>query len=359
MVATRPGLGSGTIVVVSHRDSLASPGEADLSGTAVLVGLADALSGETLSRSVMLISTSGQIGSAGAAQLAQSLSGQQLDGVIVLGDLAAETVHSPVIVPWSSTDKLAPAVLTRTLGSYLGSETGINSGSEGFAGQVARLAFPFSITEQAPFAGSGIGAALLSLSGDRPVSGHEKLASSSRTASLGMAVLQTVNSLDHGRAIGSPSGYLTISGQLVPLWAVRLLVLVLILPVAAATLDSVARARRRGHKLMRWLGWVLLTGAMPFVLRSRGAPDRARGRAAVVYAPGRGRRRRGEDDRRRSGRAACDPRVDRGRLPSSCARSVCGCWRSSCPSAAGGRRAQRPMRPRWRSALRSRRQCSP
>ena len=223
------------------------------------------LSGESLGRSVMLISTSGQIGSAGATQLAQSLSGQQLDGVIVLGDLAAQRVSSPVIVPWSSTDKLAPPLLASTLGAFVGSETGINRGTEGLAGQVARLAFPFSITEQAPFAGRGIGAALLSLSGDRPVSGDEKLAASSRTASLGMAVLQTVNSLDHGQAIGPPSGYLVISGQLVPLWAVRLLVLVLILPVAAATLDSVARARRRGHRLSRWFGWVL-TGALPFVL---------------------------------------------------------------------------------------------
>ena len=38
-----------------------------------------------------------------------------------------------------------------------------------------------------------------------------------------------------------------MSGKLVPLWAVRLLVLALILPVAATTLDAAARTRRRGH----------------------------------------------------------------------------------------------------------------
>ena len=264
VVATRPGLGTGTIVVLSHRDATGAS-QADLSGTAVLLDLARALSGETLSRSVTLVSTSGQIGSAGATQLAQSLTNQPIDAVIVLGDLASRTVRNPVVVPWSDTDLLASPLLSRTLAGYVGSETGIANQSGGLAGQVARLAFPFATTEQAPFASRGISAVLLSLSGDRPIGGHEPLAPSARTSSLGMAVLQTVNALDKGRAVGSPSAYLVISGQLVPLWAVQLVVLVLILPVAASTLDAVARTRRRGHALLRWLGWVL-TGALPFVI---------------------------------------------------------------------------------------------
>jgi hypothetical protein len=264
VIASRPGLGSGTVVVVSHRDAVGS-GEADTSGTAVLLGLAHALSGEALSRSVTLISTSGQIGASGATRLAASFSGQPVDAVILLGDLASKTVRSPVVVPWSDTDLLAPPLLTRTLSGYVATETGIPAQSGGLAGQVARLAFPFATTEQAPFAANGVPAVLLSLSGDRPVAGTEQLAPSARTANLAMAVLQTVNALDRGPAVGSPSAYLVISGQLVPLWAVQLLVLALILPVAACTLDAVARTRRRGHTLMRWLGWVL-SGAVPFVI---------------------------------------------------------------------------------------------
>ncbi|MGH2877817.1 MAG: hypothetical protein ACRDLV_16310, partial [Solirubrobacteraceae bacterium] len=264
VVATRPGLGSGTIVIVSHRDAVGS-GEADLSGTAVLLGLAHALSGETLSRSVTLVSTSGQIGIAGATRLAQILSARPVDAVIVLGDLAARAVRNPVVVPWSDTDLLAPPLLTRTLSNYVHAETGIAGQSGGLAGQVARLAFPFATTEQAPFAASGLPAVLLSLSGDRPIGGHEQLAPSARSANLGMAVLQTVNALDHGAPAGAPSAYLVIGGQLVPLWAVRLLALALILPVAACTLDALARTRRRGHTLIRWLGWVL-SGAVPFVI---------------------------------------------------------------------------------------------
>ncbi|HEX3616661.1 MAG TPA: hypothetical protein VHU61_08990 [Solirubrobacteraceae bacterium] len=265
VIATRPGLGSGTIVVVSDRDGSAATATADLSGTAVLIDLARALSGESLGRSVSLISTSGSIGVAGATALAHSLAGKQVDAVIVLGDLASATVHSPVVVPWSSTDLLSPPLLSRTLTAYVGAETGIASGSGGLAGQVARLAFPFATTEQAPFAAQGIPAVLLSLSGDRPISGHPATGPAARTVSLGDAVLQTVSSLDHGQAVGAPSAYLVISGQRVPLWAVQLLVLALILPVAASTLDAVARTRRRGHTLMRWLGWVL-AGAVPFVI---------------------------------------------------------------------------------------------
>jgi hypothetical protein len=265
VAATRIGAGTGTIVVVSHRDATASPATADLSGTAVMLGLANALSGETLNRSVMLVSTSGQVGLAGATELARSLAGGQVDAVIVLGDLGGDSVRPPVVVPWSSTDELAPPLLRDTLGGFLSAQTGIGDEGSGLAGQFARLAFPFAITEQAPFVAQGIPAVLLSLSGDRPVSGNEPLAPAGTVASLGNAVLQTVNALDSGPTLAAPSSYLLISGKLVPLWAVQLLVLALILPVAATTIDAVARTRRRGHTLTRWIGWVL-TGSIPFVV---------------------------------------------------------------------------------------------
>jgi hypothetical protein len=49
------------------------------------------------------------------------------------------------------------------------------------------------------------------------------------------------------------------------MWAVRLLILALILPVAMTTLDALARTRRRGHTLLRWIGWVLV-GSIPFAI---------------------------------------------------------------------------------------------
>jgi hypothetical protein len=267
VVATSPGLGGGTIVVVSHRDATGSPATADLSGTAVLLGLASALSGETLNRSVMLVSTSGQIGAAGTTQLAGSLAGgaQHVDAVIVLGDLAGASARNPVVVPWSDTDKLAPPLLRNTLASFVTAETRIPVDTGGVGGQLTRLAFPFAVTEQAPFAASGIPAVLLSTDGDLPGLPSNRLAPRSQIGNLGTAVLQTVNALDTGPAVAAPTAYLMLSGKIVPLWAIRLLVLALILPVVATTLDALARTRRRGHMTLRWVGWVLV-GAVPFLI---------------------------------------------------------------------------------------------
>ncbi len=263
--ATRLGAGSGTIVVVAHRDATRPLAVADMSGTAVLLSLAHALSGETLNRSVMLVSISGSIGLAGATQLAHSLSTQPVDAVILLGDLAGANVRTPSVIAWSDGDKLAPPALRNTLAGFVAQQSGIRDQGTGLAGQFVRLAFPFAITEQAPFSAQNIPAVLLSVSGDRPIIGPDPLGSPGRSASLGTAVLQTVDALDSGPAVPAPSSYLLLSGKFVPLWAVRLLMLALMLPVAATTLDALARTRRRGHPVTRWIGWVL-AGAVPFVV---------------------------------------------------------------------------------------------
>jgi hypothetical protein len=78
-------------------------------------------------------------------------------------------------------------------------------------------------------------------------------------------MVSAINALDAGPQIRAPSTYLLYSGQMIPGWAVRLLVLALILPVLAATIDGLARARRRGHGIARWIVWVL-SAALPFVL---------------------------------------------------------------------------------------------
>jgi hypothetical protein len=265
VVADRPGLGSGDIVIVASRDATGSPGAANMSGTAVLISLAQALSGETLNHTLLLVSTSGQIGAAGATQLANTLAGQPVDAVIVLGDLAGASHRNPVVVPWSAGDKLAPPMLRNTVTAFVKQQTGIATPQLGLAGQYVRLAFPFSITQQAPFAQRGIPAVLLSVSGDLAIPSHESLAPATQIANMGTAVLQTINALDKAPTVPAPSSYLLISGKLVPLWAVRLLVLALILPVGATVIDALARTRRRGHSILRWLGWVV-SGAVPFLV---------------------------------------------------------------------------------------------
>jgi hypothetical protein len=263
VTASRTGVQPGTIVVVADRDT---PGEAGVSGTAVLIGLAHALAGESQNHSILLVSIGAPVGSAGATALARSLAhtGQPIDAVLVLGDLAAAHPSEPVVVPFSGSETVAPPTLALTVARYLRAQTGITAGGVNFGAQLAHLAIPLTLTEQGPFAARGMPAVLVSLAGSRLTSPGEPVAAA-RPAEAYAAILQTVDALDGAAPQAAPSAYLVLSGKLVPLWAVRLLVLALILPAAVATVDALARARRRGHSITRWLIWTL-AGAVPFLV---------------------------------------------------------------------------------------------
>ncbi len=263
VVAIRAGQQNGSIVVVSHRDALASPAKAELSGTAAMLELANVLNGETLQHTVILASTSGSDGAAGAAALARSLP-QPVDAVIVLGDMSGPNVREPIVVPWSNTQRVAPTVLRNTVASALSSQTGLPAGSSSLLAQLAHLALPMASTEQAPLNSAGDPAVLLSLSGEQAPRAHERV-NPVQLTTMGRTLLQSVTALDGGSDVSSPSSYLSFSGKSIPSWAIRLLSLALILPVLMATIDGFARARRRGSWVLRWLIWVL-AAAMPFVL---------------------------------------------------------------------------------------------
>lgn len=263
VIATRAGQQNGTIVVVAHRDALGSPATTDLSGTAVLLELARVLSGETLQHTLVLASTSGSAGGAGATELARTLP-QPVDAVIVLGDLAASTIREPIVIPWSNGTRVAPPLLRNTVAAALQSQAGMAAGSTDLLGQLAHLALPMAPTEQAPFVSRGLPAVLVSLSGERAPA-PDQLPSQSAITATGTAVLQSINALDGGPSIPASSSYLGFSGDTIPAWAVQLLTLALILPVLLATIDAIARVRRRGHPVLRWVAWVAV-GAVPFVI---------------------------------------------------------------------------------------------
>lgn len=263
VVGIRAGQQNGSIVVAAPRDATGSPASAELSGTAVLVELARVLSGETLQHTVVLASTTGTAGAAGAIALARTLP-QPVEGVIVLGDLAGTTAREPIVVPWSNGQRVAPPLLRNTVGAALQSQAGLNPGGTSLLGQLAHLVLPMAPSGQAPLDSSGEPAVLLSLSDEQLPSAREQT-SPGQINALGRTVLQAINALDSGTTAGSPSAYLTFSGKTVPAWAIRLLALFLVLPVLLAAIDGLARARRRGHLILRWIAWVL-AGAVPFVL---------------------------------------------------------------------------------------------
>ncbi|HUA71278.1 MAG TPA: M28 family peptidase [Solirubrobacteraceae bacterium] len=263
VTGTLAGLTPGSIVIVAHRDSTHMGAVADMSGTAVLLELAQMLSSQTQQRSIVLASTSASIGAAGAAELARTLP-QPVDAVIVLGDMAGTEVRTPIVVPWSDTTLVAPTLLRNTVAQAVGQQTGLSVGDESLGGQFLHLAFPLAASEQRPFAANGEPAVLISASGSRVPAAEEKT-SEGQIGGFGRAVLQTVSALEAGGSVPAPSSYLRWQGKLIPEWAVRLLVLALIAPVLLATVDGLARARRRGYRVARWTLWVL-SACIPFVL---------------------------------------------------------------------------------------------
>jgi hypothetical protein len=283
VTGVRAGLQSGSIVIVAHRDSLGSPSIADLSGTAVLLELARVLSGETQHRSIVLVSTSGSAGLAGATHVATALGGP-IDAMITLGNLAGSRVHEPIVVPWSNGRDEAPTMLRNTLAATLAGQAGLRPGGTSIGGQLAHLAFPLTTSEQGPFGTVGEPAVLLSLSGDNAPAADEPIAGADQITNLGRMMLQTINALDTGPSVPPPSAYMLIDGKVVPAWAVRLLVLTLILPVLRATIDGMARARRRGNPIIRWVLWVL-SASLPFLI-SLGVILGAEKTGALLAPPG-------------------------------------------------------------------------
>ncbi len=264
VTGVRAGQATGSIVVVAHRDSLGSPAVADMSGTAALLELARVLSGETQQRSIVLASVSGSAGAAGATQLARTLPAP-VDAVITLGDLASDGLREPVVIPWSNGIGIAPPLLRNTVAAALGAQAGLRAGGTSLVAQLAHLALPLTISEQGPFGARGQPAVGLSLTGERGPAPDARVSSSGPITQLGRTVLQSVTALDGGPPVQSPSAYLLYDGKVIPPWAIRVLVLTLILPVLMTTVDGIARARRRGHSVFRWLAWVIAAG-LPFLV---------------------------------------------------------------------------------------------
>jgi hypothetical protein len=277
VVAQRPGSTSAApIVILAHRDAAAPGAIAELSGTAALLELARVFASRETKRTIVLASTSGGSGGdAGAAQLAGELpsigaataaSGGQrpVDAAIVLGDLAGTRTRAPLVVPYSDAPGVASLQLQRTVDGAITQVLGANPGAPSMLGQLAHLAFPLSLGEEGVLNADGIPAVLVQVSGERGPS-PTQLVGEDRLEGFGRAVLSAVDALDTGPDIPQATqGGLLLQQKTVPSWALRLLVLTLMLPVLAAALDGLARARRRRLAVGRSTLWVASCG-LPFL----------------------------------------------------------------------------------------------
>jgi Peptidase family M28 len=271
VIGERAGFSNRRILVVAHRDALGRGARAELSGTAALLELARVLGGRTLDRALVLASTSGgTAGLAAAERLAEEMGragGSGVDAVLVLGDMAGTHTDRPLVVPWSQSSALAPLELRRTVETALMAEARLHAGGGDRprpALQLARLAFPLTRGEQGPFNAHGVGAVLLSASGERAPAADAPVSAEQLTA-FGRAALRSIGALDGGGDVPGSAPYLTLERKVLPAWSVRLLAIALLLPVLLAAVDAFARVRRRRERVGMWLRWVALA-ALPFLL---------------------------------------------------------------------------------------------
>ena len=263
LILTLPGESPRSIVVLASRDSASGPGAASsAAATATLLELVDKLRTTRHTKTLVFVSTDGgSAGAAGAREFAEHFAQRNLiDGAVVLWQPGSATPRQPSLLDASDGSQSPSAQLVRTAEQALSEQTGRRPQLEGLFGELARLALPSGLGEQAVLIANGIDAVGLSSAGERPLPVADDQPddlSAATLGDLGRAALVLVASLDGTAAPPEhgPAAYLSLSGSLVPGWALALLALTLVLPAALASLDSLRQAYR-GRARVGWaLGW--------------------------------------------------------------------------------------------------------
>ena len=270
VVGRRIGESPRQLVVVAARDADRVPDEAgSAADTASLIEIARTLEGRVTQKTLVLASLDGStLGSAGARRFVGQLrSAGPVEAIVVLSDTGVPHARGSLLVPWSETTLRTGLTLQRTVAESLRLELqrGGAGRSPGTLAQFARLAFPIGIGDQAPLLDGGFDTLRLSGSGELPPKA-QPVPNADRMGSIGRATLRTVFAYDAGGRVGEqPSSFLIIGQSILPRWSIALLVLALLLPVLAASIDSFARMRRRHEPVIPWLRWIG-AGTVPFIV---------------------------------------------------------------------------------------------
>jgi hypothetical protein len=265
VILTLPGESPRSVVVLAARDSASGPGAASsAAATATLLELVDKLRTARHTKTLVFVSTDGgSDGSAGAREFAEHFGQRSLiDGAVVLWQPGSAIPRQPSLLDASDGPQSPSAQLVRTAEQTLSEQTGRKPRLEGLFGELARLALPSGLGEQAALIANGIDAVGLSSAGERPLAvaddGPDDL-SADTLGDLGRTALILVATLDGTAAPPEhgPATYLNLAGSLVPGWALALLVLTLLLPAAVASLDSLRDAFLRRAQV----GWALAWAA--------------------------------------------------------------------------------------------------
>ena len=313
-----PGRSPRVIVVLAHRDEIGFGGGVvdNASGTAALVELArayaqPATAGAPTGRvrpahTLLFVSTDGgAYGAVGAAHLAQDPAYRdRIAAVVALDSLGGNA--RPRLAIDSDRPITASPVLVRTAAERVLEETGEPPIRESVIKQLRSLAFPYSLSEQAPFVSRGVAAVTLTTAAEQrrdPTLDTSETLNVERLGQLGSAAQQLLLSLDQGIEPGpSTTGYLYLGDRILRGWAIQLVLAAMTLPFLAAAVDLFARTRRRRiplapalralrTRLLFWLSvgavFVLLDliGAWPDGSGRPLSPDVETGRTWPVLRP--------------------------------------------------------------------------
>ena len=243
---------AGTLLVIANRDvpPLATQGANDnASGVAALLGLARTFTVTAHRHTMIFLCTSGDaFGALGARRFAESHEIDDLYAVIALRRVATKGEEGIGLDGWSTVAKTAPPWFW--LLSAPASRVTVNAEAllPGVLTQVVRLAVPTSSGSQAPFVAAGVPGLSLSWAGER-VPGEADTVDTISTENLtrvGTTATAMLLAIDAGTAPGDRSGgaiFLT-RGRTLPGGTLAFMLGVLLLPLAAVTVDLFAQGRR-------------------------------------------------------------------------------------------------------------------
>jgi len=239
------------IAVVAHRDNLGgSPGaNYNASGTGALLELARDTATASLSHTLVLVSTDGDVyGSLGSAEFARDSGlGDRLAAVIDLDAIGGDGV------PWihftGDTPRTPAPTLVATAEASVQAQGQTTPKRANALSQLIDLAFPFSLYGQSPFIAHGTPAVTFSTSGARTpgAEGDTVAALDQRHMDqLGRSAQTLLGSLDEAADVASGTdSYIWTGTRLIRGWTIEFLLLGCLLPFMAATVDLFARCRRR------------------------------------------------------------------------------------------------------------------
>ena len=281
VILTLPGETDSTVIVVAARDAARSPAAASsAAATGILIELANTFRISHRLTYVLASVSGSEAGAAGVRELAENIPDpSRIAAIVVISQPGAGELRSPFVVASSTGTTSASAQLVQTASLAVSQQVDEPVGAPSAMAQLARLAFPSGLGDQAPLIAEGFDAVAISSAGERPLDSADDQPDDVAGASIdafGRAVQSTVGALDFSTTapIHGPGTYLKIGSNLIPGWALAALALALLFPPALLAGDLCTRSLRRGRGvgLAAALVWAAAR-SLPFV-----------GAVALLYA---------------------------------------------------------------------------